>query len=273
MLTEAFHSFVDTADELLLLYGRARAAKPPDALQPFGYGRELYLWSFVVAMLVLGLGAGVSFYEGVRHILSPTPVTSPAVSFAVLGAAALFEGASWIVSWRAFNRHRGDISIRRAIRDSKDPPHFIVLLEDTAALLGLAVAAVGIGLSLLVGDPKWDGAASIVIGVILTVEAAILARESRNLLIGEPADPRIASALRDILAGRLPSARVRDVITLQVGAHDVATVISAEVGSDLGADTLAAGMTSVRDNLQRRFPTVTRVYVDFCQPPPSQAAT
>lgn len=273
MLTEAFHSVVDTANELLLLYGRARAAKPPDPLHPFGYGRELYLWSFAVAMLVLGLGASFSFYEGVSHILSPTPITSPAISFAVLGAAALFEGASWTVTWKSFNRNRGDMGVWREIRESKDPPNFIVLLEDTAALIGLAAAAAGMGLSLLTGDPTGDGIASIVIGVILTVEAAIFARESRKLLIGEPADPRVASALRDILRERLPSTRVRDMVTLQVGADDVAAVISVEVGAGMHADVLAAGMTSARDDLQCRFPAVTRVYADFCQPPPTQAAT
>ena len=167
MLTEGVHSLVDTGNQGLLLYGQYRAKRLPDRDHPFGYGRELYFWAFIVAILIFGLGAGVSIYEGWRHIAAPEPLRDPLVNYVVLAIAFVLEGASWWVAMRAFAARKGDLGWWRAIRESKDPSGFIVLFEDSAALAGLAVAAAGVWASHHWGDPRIDGWASIAIGVIL----------------------------------------------------------------------------------------------------------
>src|SRR3954449_8591920 len=175
MLTEGVHSVVDSANQLLLMWGRHASKRPPDKLHPFGYGRELYFWSFVVAVMVFALGAGVSIYEGILHIAHPEPAVSPAIAYAVLLIAFLLEGWSTIEAYRDFKKAKGALSWWQAIRRSKDPPAFIVLLENGAAMAGIIAAAVGLALSQLSGDPFYDGAASIVIGTILAITAFILA--------------------------------------------------------------------------------------------------
>src|SRR5665213_414840 len=183
MLAEAIHSLVDTVNEALLLYGLRRAARPADAEHPFGYGRELYFWSFVVALLIFALGAGVSLYEGVARLLHPVPLERPAVIFIVLLFSLLFEGASWLVGMRAFRATMRTANWWEAFRRSKDPPTFIVVFEDSAAILGIFAAAAGTAAALLTKDPRWDGAASLAIAVILAAVAGLLARESKQLLI------------------------------------------------------------------------------------------
>jgi cation diffusion facilitator family transporter len=189
MLSETIHSIVDTGNEVLLLYGQHRAAKPPDRLHPWGYGRELYFWSFVVALMIFAIGSCVTIYEGAQHIRTPEPMAKPAINFAVYAASAVFEGIGWWFGWSAFNADRGKQSIVAAVEASKDPPSFMVLFEDSAALIGLAIAAIGTGLSIEFRAPWIDGAASILIGLLLAGVAVFLARESKDLLIGERAVP------------------------------------------------------------------------------------
>ncbi|MEO8141773.1 MAG: cation diffusion facilitator family transporter, partial [Sphingomicrobium sp.] len=193
MLSEAVHSAVDTGNALLLLYGLKRAAKPPDQRHPFGYGRELYFWCFVVALLVFALGAGISIWEGVRHLRDPEPITRPWVNYVVLGLAFLFESGSWYFGWKAFAASRGRGSFWSSVTDSKDPTTFMILFEDSAALLGIVIAAIGTFLSVQLGDPRIDGAASILIGVVLALVAVVLGRESKELLIGERASPELSA--------------------------------------------------------------------------------
>src|SRR5438309_5623402 len=196
MLTEGVHSVVDSTNQLLLMWGRRQAKRAPDKLHPFGYGRELYFWSFVVAVLVFSLGAGVSVYEGVLHIAHPEPPVSPIIAYAVLLAAFLLEGWSTLEAFGDFKKAKGDLSWWQAVRQSKDPPAFIVLLENGAAMAGIIAAAIGLLLSQLTGNPFFDGAASIVIGIILGFTAALLAHESKVLLIGEAADPVVVEDMR-----------------------------------------------------------------------------
>ena len=196
MLTEGFHSAVDSLNQLLLLYGQKASQRAPDAQHPLGYARELYFWSFVVAILIFATGAGLSIYEGIRHIRFPEPIRSPLINYVVLAVSLLLEGTSWMVAVGEFSDAKGDYGWWEAIRRSKDPPSFVVLFEDTAAMFGLLVAAVGITLSIITGDPRWDGVASVIIGVALAVVAVALARESKGLLIGEPADPSLEAAVR-----------------------------------------------------------------------------
>src|SRR5438128_10247451 len=182
MLTEGVHSVVDSANQLLLIWGRRQSRKPPDRLHPFGYGRELYFWSFVVAVLVFALGAGVSIYEGVIHIIAPEPAVSPIIAYGVLLVAFLLEGGSTFTAFREFREAKGGLGWFQAVRVSKDPPAFIVLLENGAAMAGILVAAIGVALSQFTGNPFWDGAASVMIGLILGVTALVLAIESKALL-------------------------------------------------------------------------------------------
>src|SRR5690242_18712926 len=188
MLSEGFHSVVDSGNQVLLIYGGHKAKRPPDHQHPFGYGRELYFWSFVVAILIFAVGAGVSIYEGYRHIREPEQLQSATLNYIVLAVSAALEGSSWFLARREFATAKGDTGWWQAVRQSKDPPTFIVLFEDSAALAGLAVAAIGVWASHYWQDPRIDGAASIGIGLILAAVAVLLARESKGLLIGERAD-------------------------------------------------------------------------------------
>ncbi|RVA22270.1 cation diffusion facilitator family transporter, partial [Mesorhizobium sp. M7D.F.Ca.US.004.03.1.1] len=197
MLSEGVHSLVDTGNGGVLLYGMRRAARPADRTHPLGHARELYFWSFIVALLVFALGAGVSFYEGVVHIMAPEPVANAEVTYIVLGLAFLFEGSSWWVALKEFRKQKGKEGWLQAVQSSKDPSVYTVLFEDSAALLGLIVAFAGILAADLLEMPELDGAASIGIGLILGATAIFLARESKGLLIGEPASLEVQ---RQVLA-------------------------------------------------------------------------
>lgn len=188
MLSEAVHSTVDTGNQGLLLFGSYRAKRPADAGHPFGHGLELYFWSFVVAILIFGLGAGVSAYEGIHKILNPSPIENATWNFAVLGAAAVFEGTTWVIALREFNARRGSTKFFRALLQSKDPSIFTVLFEDTAALIGILAAAIGLTLSEVAGIEWADGAASLVIAGVLALAAAVLAVKPRAC---SPVRPRV----------------------------------------------------------------------------------
>jgi len=227
MLSEGVHSLVDSANEVLLLYGMHRSQRPPDRDHPLGYGRELYFWTFIVALLVLALGAGFSLYEGVNHILAPEPLKDPMVNYIVLAVSALFEGTSWWLSLKSVQRKKGKLGYFEAFRRTKDPTTFSVLFEDTAALLGLGIAALGVYLSHALNDPTLDGWASVGIAVVLAAAATLLARESKELLIGEPAQPKLLAQVCSI-AGQVPGVEaVNGVLTVQIGPDQVLVALSA----------------------------------------------
>ena len=261
MLTEGVHSLVDSGNQLLLLYGKRSAQRPPDAVHPFGYGRELYFWAFVVAILIFGLGAGVSVYEGWKHIQAPEPLQDPLVNYVVLGVAVLLEGTSWIVAVREFGRAKGEHGWWEAVRVSKDPATFIVLFEDSAALLGLMVAGIGIWASHAWGDPRIDGGASIVIGLILAGVAALLARESKGLLIGERADPALVQQIRAMAEGEPRITAVNHVRTIHTAPDRVFVAISADFEDALAmgdAETLIEG---IEQRLRTTLPQLTSIYI------------
>ncbi len=261
MLSEAVHSLVDTGNEVLLLYGMKRSARPPDAAHPLGYGRELYFWSFVVALLIFAIGAGVSLYEGVEHVRDPHAVESPRLVFIVLGVSALFEGASWVVGFREFRAKSGGRSFWAAFRASKDPPTFMVLFEDSAALAGLAVAAAGTGLALATGNPRWDGIASIVIGALLGIVALLLARESKALLIGERADPALSEAIT-ALGGQVDGVgRINAVATVQLAPDQVVVNLSVEFDDALTTPRIEAAVVDLEGRIRSAHPQVTAVFV------------
>ena len=202
MLSEAVHSLVDTRNQGLMLHGMRQAAKPPTSEHPFGHGLQLYFWTFIVAILIFGLGAGIALVEGINKILVPHPLESPAENYAVLAVSAVFEGFTWFVALREFRRGKGRSRWLDAVRSSKDPTVFTVLFEDMAALLGLLFAAAGLAVGQAFNLPVMDGVASAVIGVLLAVTAGFLAYESQSLLTGEGVQPDVRASIRVGVEGK-----------------------------------------------------------------------
>ncbi|WP_394652073.1 cation diffusion facilitator family transporter [uncultured Sphingomonas sp.] len=261
MLTEGVHSLVDSGNQILLLYGQKRAARPPDAAYPFGYGRELYFWAFVVAMLIFAIGAGVSIYEGYLHILKPEPLRDPTVNYIVLGIAVALEGTSWAIAVREFDASRGGLGWWRAIRRSKDPAGFMVLFEDSAALIGLAFAGIGIYASNTYGDPRIDGVASIAIGLVLAAVAILLAREAKGLLIGEAADPHLVATIRKHVAHHPGIVSVSHVRTIHTSPDAIFVAVSADFDDTL---TMGDGETlieTIETELKAALPQLTSIYI------------
>lgn len=261
MLSESVHSLVDTGNEILLLYGLKRAAKPPDKVHPYGYGRELYFWSFVVALLIFAVGAGVSAYEGVIHIRHPEPMTKVWINFVVLGLAGVFEGVSWWFGWKAFSRVRRSRSIWDAFVASKDPTTFMVLFEDSAALLGIVIAAIATFLSWQLGMPWIDGVGSILIGAVLAIVAVLLARESKELLIGERASPELSAAVRQTASEDPCVRQVVDITTSQMGPDQVIATISVEIDDDLRVPQVEQMIGRIEETIRARFPQLFRIFI------------
>lgn len=261
MLTEGFHSVVDSFNQVLLLYGQHRGRRPPDEAHPFGYGRELYFWSFVVAILIFAVGAGVSIYEGWEHWKHPEAMRDPLVNYIVLGVSLLLEGGSWVVAVREFagaNRGRGWWA---AVRQSKDPAGFIVLFEDSAALAGLLVAGVGVAASQALGDPRLDGIASIVIGLILGLVAVLLAREAKGLLIGEGADPAVVAKVRAIVDARAEITAVNHVRTIHTAPESVFVAISADFRDTLTMGEAETLIEAIEAELKAAEPMLSSIYI------------
>lgn len=261
MLSEGVHSLVDTGNGSLLLYGMHRAARPADHTHPLGHGRELYFWSFIVALLVFAVGAGVSFYEGVIHIMAPEPVANVKVNYLVLGLSFLFEGSSWLVALKEFRNQKGKEGWLRAVQSSKDPTVYTVLFEDSAALLGLIVAFAGILAAELLGMPELDGAASIGIGLILGATAIFLARESKGLLIGEPASPEVQRQVLAIAQQDPAVQRANGVLTVHMGPAEIFAGLSIEFEDHLTAPEIEACVERLEAQLQKEMPEITRLFV------------
>ncbi|QNP42013.1 cation diffusion facilitator family transporter [Lysobacter solisilvae (ex Woo and Kim 2020)] len=261
MFSEAVHSFVDTGNEILLLYGYRQSAQRPNQVHPFGYGRELYFWSFIVALLLFAVGAGVSIYQGIHHVLSPQPIERVAVTYAVLALSFLFEGASWIVGWKAFSRARGGLGFWMAFRRSKDPPAFMVLFEDTAALVGILVAATGIFLADTFAMPVLDGVASILIGLVLAVTAVLLAMESKSLLIGERASPELVAAICEVARQEPGVAFVGSALTAQLAPNQALVGLSIQFDDKLMAADVEACVASIERKVKNLHPDVVALFV------------
>ena len=262
MFSEAIHSVVDSGNQLLLLYGIRRARRPPTPQHPFGHGREVYFWSFVVAVLLFGIGAGLSVYDGWHALSNPEPVESPWVNFAVLGFAVLFEGFSWFVALREFRRTQSGVGILSALHRSKNPSVFVVLLEDTAALVGLLLAGIGLYLGEVTGNPIYDAYASIAIGVVLAIVAALLAYESKGLLIGESADRRIVDGIRRIVGEEARVKRPLDVLTMHMGPDDVLLNLSVEFQDSLNAREVEDAVCTLESRIRSQYPIVRRIFVE-----------
>lgn len=262
MFSEAIHSLVDTGNQILLLYGLKAAERPADEQFPFGHGKEIYFWSFVVAMLIFSLGSGVSLYQGWQHLGHPEPISNIGFNFAVLGIAMVFEGGALMIALREFGRHKGSLGFFEAVRQGKDPSIFVVVFEDTAAMLGLLVAMVGLGLYQLTGNPFFDGAASMLIGVILGITAAWLAYESKSLLIGESAAPATVAAIRGVLEADERILSINEAATLHMGPAYIIVTISVDFVDGIDSSELESAVTEINDTVKRLDPAIQRVFIE-----------
>ncbi len=262
MMSEAIHSAVDTGNQIILLIGLKRAARPASETHPFGHGLQLYFYTFVVAVLIFGLGAVLSISHGIERIQSPEPMQNPWVNYLVLGLAVLFEGASWLVALRAFNRERAGRPFFSVIRSSKDPTVFTVLFEDTAALAGLVVALVGVAASQMLDLPVLDGVASILIGIILAFTAAFLAIESQSLLTGEAADPETRAGIEALARAEAGVVGLNDARTMHFGPNEILVVLSLDFRNDLTAAEVEDTAARLEHRIRAAYPQAGRIYVE-----------
>ena len=262
MFSEGVHSVVDSGNQLLLLYGVKRSKKPADSNHPFGYGKELYFWSFVVAILIFGLGAGICFYEGIHKISSPQPVTNPLINYAVLGLAIIIEGWTCWVAATEFKKSKGDLGWVEAIRRSKDPALFTVLFEDTAALLGLLVALIFLTLSEFLNLPVLDAIASLIISFILAVTAGLLAFECKGLLTGEGAREEVVKGINQIIDESHGIKHVNEVLTLHLGPEDILLNVSLDFEDNLSSGEVEEAISSLESRIKGMFPEVRRVFIE-----------
>jgi cation diffusion facilitator family transporter len=261
MLSEAIHSVVDTLNEILLLYGLKKSQQPANMRHPFGYGRELYFWAFIVALMVFALGSVVSIYQGIQHIRHPEEIVSPVINYVVLGIAIVVEGTSWFIALKSFRKSKGKLGYFQAFRRSKDPTTFTVLFEDTAALLGLVIALLGVYFSHTLNMPVLDGIASILIGVILAVAALLLGRETKGLLLGETADPLLRQNVLSITQQDPAVLSANGLITEQLGAHQVLAALSLEFKDNLTSDQIEACVNRIEANTKKVHPEVVALFV------------
>jgi cation diffusion facilitator family transporter len=261
MASEGVHSFADTANELLLLYGMRRASAPADRRHPFGHGREAYFWTFIVALLILIVGASVSFYQGMSRLKSPHPLTHMTAIYVVLAVSCVFEGISWWSALRRIRATKGSLGYYDAFRASKDPSVFTVLLEDSAALLGLFAAFVGTALTHYTGRPEFDAAASIVIAMLLCATSFLLARETKALLIGEPARPELQQAILGIAGKEECIVHANGVVTVQLGPNQVFAGLSTEFRDNLTTPEIEQYVERVEAAIREHHPEVVALYV------------
>ena len=273
MFSEALHSFVDTANEVLLLYGMRQSHQPRDGDHPLGYGRELYFWSFIVALLIFALGAGVSIFQGVGHVLNPKPIENPNVNYVVLALSLFIEGVSFFVSLRQFSQSKGTLGWYEAVHASKNPPAFMVLFEDAAAIVGLVIAALGTWASASLGWHVMDGAASILIGLVLGAVALLLAKESKSLLIGERASHRVHDSILGLVHAEPCVRRANGLITVQLAPDQVVVALSVEFEPDLRTAQIEAAVVSLDERVRKAHPQVVSLFVrpESCESHAAQA--
>lgn len=263
MLSEGIHSLVDTGNDLLLLLGLRLSRRPADPDHPFGHGKELYFWSLIVAILIFGVGGGMSLYEGIGHLLHPNRLERPRINYLVLALAATFEGLSWRVAFHEFRaaQEKG-VGIWEAIHASKDPSLFAVLFEDSAALLGLFVAFLGVYLGHQLNNPYLDGSASIIIGAILAVTALLLAYESKGLLVGESANPKIVAGIRSLSEADPAVHRITRALTMQLGPAEILLTMEIQFRAGLSAEQIQAAIDRLEKAIRTRFPDIRRIFIE-----------
>ncbi|MEX0322872.1 MAG: cation diffusion facilitator family transporter [Puniceicoccaceae bacterium] len=263
MLSEGIHSLVDTGNQVLLLFGLKQSAKPADAEHPFGHGREVYFWSFIVAILIFAIGAGISIYEGIQHLLHPKGGSGNfMVNYVVLGLAMVFEGAAWYYAWKEFRKHKGEKGYLKAVHEGKDPTLFVVLFEDSAAMAGLIVAFFGVLLTDITGIHYFDGGASVLIGVILAITAAWLAYETKGLLIGESASKDDIAGIKQIAANHEEVKHVNEALTMHMGPQDILVNLSLDFADGITADRVEQVIADIDREIKDQIPAARRVFIE-----------
>lgn len=262
MLSEAIHSVVDSGNQLLLLFGLKRASKPADERYPFGYGKEVYFWSFVVAILIFSIGSGLSIYHGIHNVLDPHPISNPLINYVVLGLAIVFEAFAFTFAFLEFKKIKGKWGWFEAVRRGKDPTVYVVLFEDSAAMLGLLVALGGIMLSQITGIHMFDGIASIIIGIILAGTAIWLAKETKGLLIGESANLHVIAGIKKIISACPEVAKVNEVLTMHMGPEFILLNASIEFQDGADVDAIENTISQLDAEIKAKYPFVKRVFVE-----------
>ena len=262
MISEGIHSVVDTANEILLLFGIHKSKKPANEQRPFGYGKELYFWAFIVSILIFGIGGGISFYEGVTHLQHPSHIEDPKWNYMVLGIAFIFDGISFITAVREFNRQRAGTPFWSAVRASKDPSTFVVLFEDAADLLGLTVAFLGIFLGHYYQNPRFDGIASIIIGIILTAISTLLLKESRSLLMGETADPETLKEVTRLTEANPTVLKVSPPLSMYMAPEEIILVLPVSFREEVNSREITQAIVQIRQTIQQKFPFIKQIFVE-----------
>jgi cation diffusion facilitator family transporter len=262
MFSEGVHSLVDTGNQMLLLLGLKKAVQPANTEHPFGHGKEIYFWSFVVAIMIFAVGSGVSLYEGIHGIINPHEPESYLVNYLVLGSAIIFEGFAWYFAWREFTNHKGRRGYIEAVRKGKNPSLFVVLFEDSAAMLGLVVALIGVGLTQYTGFVVFDGIASVIIGLILGGTAIWLAYETKGLLIGESADAGVVAKIRDLTTQDDLVDKVHEVLTLHMGPDFILVNMSVDFTNNLNGQQVNDAISHLDHDIKALDPRLKRVFIE-----------
>ncbi len=263
MLSEGIHSLVDTGNQFLLLYGLRRAQKPADEMFPFGHGKEVYFWSFVVAILVFAVGAGVSIYEGIHRVMAPEPIADIYINYIVLGLAIVFEGAAWLFAVNEFKKQKGSEGYIAAVQRAKDPSIFVVLFEDSAALLGLLVALIALAVGQWTNNIYLDGVASIIIGLILAGTAIWLAYETKSLLIGERANSSVINGISAIIQQTEHVTNVNEIATMHMGPDFVLVNVSLDMADQIPSEKVKQSITDMTNQIKQAYPIVKRVFIEL----------
>lgn len=272
MISEGIHSVVDTGNGLLLLLGRKMAAKPPDRQHPFGYGKELYFWTLIVAILIFAVGGAMSLYEGIVHIRDPRLLRDPGWNYLILAVAFVAESGSLAVAFVKFRREHPDGAIWKSVRASKDPTTFTILFEDTAALGGVVIAALGIYFGDVFQNEYFDGVASILIGILLGVVAVLLARESKGLLLGEGVRPEMLQKIREITESHSGVEKVIELLTMYFGPNEVLVNMDLKFKTTLTAQDIVSAVDQLEAAIRREFPEIHRISIEarsFRSAPPA----
>ena len=262
MFSEGIHSLVDTGNQVLLLFGLKQATKPPSLNFPFGHGKEIYFWCFIVAMLIFALGGTASIYQGIHHLSAVEPISNILINYLVLGFALVFELGALSVALKEFNISRGDKSVLAAVKDGKDPTLFVVVFEDTAATLGLLIAMFGLVMYQITGNPIFDAVASISIGVVLILTAVWLAWESKGLLIGESASSETRAAIEQILDADARIMATNEIATLHMGPEFIVVTLSADFSDDLSSADVEATVTEISVAIRALDSRIKRVFLE-----------
>jgi len=262
MVSEGIHSVVDTVNEILLLFGIRKSRKPADKNRPFGYGKEIYFWSFIVSILIFGLGGGVSFYEGIKHLQHPEPIQNPMWNYVVLGVALIFDGASFVIALKSFNKKRGSEPFWSAVKKSKDPTSFVILFEDAADVIGLLIAFLGVYVGHTFNAPFFDGIASIIIGLILTAVSIVLTRESRSLLMGETASLHVLDDIVGLAKMESAVINVKHPLSMFMGPEEILLVLEVDFKPGLSINEILDASKRLRKKIREKYPNFKRIFIE-----------